>query len=61
MYGSNWTTGGTVAGGGTLAASGAPTLGWAILAGVALLVAGFVLLRNSRLKAAKRQAEHPRS
>lgn len=56
MYGHNWTTGGTVAGGGTLAASGAPALGWVILLGIALLMTGFVVLRNSRLKSAKRGA-----
>jgi hypothetical protein len=44
------------AGGGTLAATGAPALGWIILLGIALVVAGFVVLRNSRLKAAKRAA-----
>lgn len=56
MYGHNWTTGGTVAGGGTLAATGAPALGWVILLGIALLMTGFVVLRNSRLKSAKRGA-----
>ncbi|MDP5227709.1 MULTISPECIES: hypothetical protein [Arthrobacter] len=56
MYGNNWTTGGTVAGGGVLAATGAPTLGWVILLGVALLVTGFVLLRNNRLKTANRRS-----
>jgi len=60
MYGNNWTAGGTAAGGTTLAVTGAPTLGWVILAGVALLITGFVVLRNSRLKAAKRGA-HPNS
>jgi hypothetical protein len=54
MYGHNWTAGGTAAGGTTLAVTGAPTLGWVILVGVALLITGFVVLRNSRLKAAKR-------
>ncbi|MFW0775125.1 hypothetical protein ACLRGI_18385 [Paenarthrobacter nitroguajacolicus] len=57
MYGNNWTAGGTVAGGTTLAATGAPTLGWVILVGIALLITGFVVLRNSRLKAAKRGAD----
>ena len=54
MYGHNWTAGGTAAGGTALAATGAPALGWVILVGVALLITGFVVLRNSRLKAAKR-------
>ncbi|MBB6404363.1 hypothetical protein [Arthrobacter sp. AZCC_0090] len=56
MYGNSLTTGGAVAGGGTLALTGAPVLGWAILLGVALLVTGFVILRNSRLKTAQRSA-----
>jgi len=54
MYGHNWTAGGTAAGGPALAATGASALGWVILVGVALLITGFVVLRNSRLKAAKR-------
>lgn len=53
MYGSNWPASGTVAGGGALAVTGAPALGWVILLGFALVITGFVLLRNSRLKAAK--------
>lgn len=56
MYGHNWTTGGAAAGGGALAVTGAPTLGWVILLGIALLMTGFVVLRNSRLKSAKRGA-----
>ncbi|GAB3561016.1 hypothetical protein GCM10027405_11980 [Arthrobacter alkaliphilus] len=57
MYGNSSTTGGAVAaGGGTLAATGAPAMGWIILLGIALLLAGLVVLRNSRLKAAKRAA-----
>ncbi|MGP0223448.1 MULTISPECIES: hypothetical protein [unclassified Paenarthrobacter] len=54
MYGHNWTAGGTAAGGTALAVTGAPALGWVILVGIALLVTGFVVLRNSRLKATKR-------
>ena len=46
----------SVAGGGTLAVTGAPALGWVILLGIALLLTGFVVLRNSRLKSAKRGA-----
>jgi|GEM_PF-2613537 len=57
MYGNNWTAGGTAAGGTTLAVTGAPTLGWVILVGIALLITGFVVLRNSRLKAAQRDAD----
>ncbi|MEV8149600.1 hypothetical protein AB0O52_15850 [Arthrobacter sp. NPDC080073] len=56
MYGNSATTGGAVAGGGTLAVTGAPALGWVILLAIALLIAGFVVLRNSRLKTAKRAA-----
>lgn len=62
MYGSSSTTGGAVAaGGGTLAVTGAPALAWIILLGIALVIAGFVVLRNSRLKAAKRAAGRPDS
>lgn len=56
MYGNSTATGGAVAGGGTLAVTGAPALGWVILLGIALLIAGLVVLRNSRLKTAKRAA-----
>ncbi|MFK4295635.1 hypothetical protein ABH924_000771 [Arthrobacter sp. GAS37] len=57
MYGNSTMTGGAVAGGGTLAVTGAPALGWVILLGIALLIAGFVVLRNSRFKTAKRAAD----
>lgn len=56
MYGNNWPTSGTIAGGGALAVTGAPALGWVILLGFALLITGFVVLRNSRLKSAKQGA-----
>ncbi|MHC6223147.1 hypothetical protein [Arthrobacter sp. MMS24-S77] len=57
MYGHNWTAGGAAAGSTTLAVTGAPALGWVILVGIALLVTGFVVLRNSRFKATKRGAD----
>lgn len=56
MYGNSLTTGAAVAGGGTLAVTGAPALGWITLLAIALLITGFVVLRNSRIKTAKRAA-----